>query len=179
MPLRTKATPLEGLLLVSAPRFEDGRGWLAELWKDSAAREAGLPAAFVQDNLSRSRRGVLRGLHFQRDPRAQAKLVAVLSGAAWDVAVDLRPDSPTRGRWWACELSEENGLSLFLPAGFAHGFLALAEDTRVLYKCGAEYDPGSEGGIRWDDPELAIAWPSREVILSARDAALPSLRELT
>lgn len=178
MKARIITTPIPGLLVIEAERLVDGRGWFAELWRRSELAAAGLDFRPVQENISVSRKGTLRGLHFQRGAAAQAKLVSVLAGAAWDVAVDLRPDSPTWGRWWGCELESSRGRSLFVPRGFAHGFLALADESLVHYACDAEYEPASEGGLRWDDPELAIDWPAREVILSARDADLPPLDAL-
>ncbi len=135
--------------------------------------------SYVQDNSSRSKRGVLRGLHFQRAPHAQGKLVRVSRGRAWDVAVDLRAGSPTYGKYHAIELSEENKRMFWIPEGFAHGFLALEDDTELQYKCTAEYSAAEDGGIRWDDPDIGIDWPDLGMrpIVSAKDAALPLLRE--
>ena len=172
--------PLPGLLEIIPRRFADERGILAETFSAQRLREAGVPDLnWVQDNQSSSRRGVLRGLHFQRPPHAQAKLVRVAQGRALDIAVDLRSGSPTFGQHQALELSAELGNIIFIPVGFAHGFLALEENTLFLYRCSAYYEPAAEGGLRWDDPALAISW-GREVapLVSAKDALLPCLAEL-
>jgi len=179
MPFEFRETAIPGLLLIEPRRFDDERGFFMETYKESEFASAGIPALLVQDNQSRSRRGVLRGLHFQGEPKAQAKLVRVVSGAVWDVAVDLRRGSPSYGRWEGVELSADNRLMFYLPPGFAHGFLALRDGTEVLYKCSAEYDKASEGGIRWNDPDLGIAWPLRDVIVSRKDADLPFLRDIS
>ena len=169
---------IPGLKLLTPRRFYDHRGYFQETFRcDALERDLGLPLNFVQDNESLSKvPGIIRGLHFQRPPFAQAKLVRVVSGAAWDVAVDLRPDSPGFGTWQAFELSADNGCQLFLPAGLAHGFCTLAENTLVQYKVDNYYAPDCEGGIRWDDPDLKIDWPlsGRPAIVSDKDAALPS-----
>lgn len=167
---------LPGLYELTPRRHVDRRGYFFELHRDGDA--AGLPAhRFVQDNVSLSASGVLRGLHFQRT-KPQAKLVSVLAGSAFDVVVDLRPGSPSLGRWTSVVLSAELGNQLYVPAGFAHGFYALEDGTLCHYKCSEYYDGRDEGGIRWDDPELAIAWPGTPTILSPKDAALPFLKEL-
>jgi dTDP-4-dehydrorhamnose 3,5-epimerase len=158
--------------------FRDGRGFFLESYKASEFEAAGISERFVQDNVSRSEKGALRGLHFQAGTGAQAKLVRACRGRLWDVAVDLRPGSPAYGRWHGVELSEANGLMLYIPAGFAHGTLALEAGTELHYKCSAEYDPALESGVRWDDPHLAIDWPEAEPRLSPKDAALPFLRDL-
>jgi dTDP-4-dehydrorhamnose 3,5-epimerase len=175
MPFTFTSGPLEGLVVVEPRRFRDERGFFMETYHESEFRAAGIGEPFVQDNHSRSSKGVLRGLHFQVGQKAQGKLVRAVAGAIWDVAVDIRPASSTYGSWWGIELSADNALMLYLPPGFAHGFLTLSEEAQVIYKCTAEYDKASEAGIRWDDPDLAIDWPSREVIVSAKDAALPPL----
>jgi len=167
--------PLEGLVVVESRAHDDARGSFMELFRASVFDRAGLPSAFVQWNRSVSHRGALRGLHFQRFPAIQGKLVRVTRGRAWDVAVDLRPGSGTFGRWHGLELSGENGVMLWIPGGFAHGFLALEEGTELEYLCTAEYDPACEAGIRWDDPTLAIGWPENPRIMSDKDAALPFL----
>ena len=178
--MRRIDTPIEGLFMVAPTRYEDHRGSFMESFRaDRFALIAGSEVHFVQENESRSRRNVVRGLHFQQAPYAQAKLVRVSSGRVWDVAVDLRPESATFGRWYGTELSAENGLQLFIPAGFAHGFVALSEEAVLQYKCDNYYHPESEGGIRWDDPSIAIAWPVAcdEAILSERDEKHPSWNE--
>lgn len=168
---------LEGLRLIRPRRFGDARGWFCESWQETRYREAGLPGRFVQDNFSYSARGVLRGLHFQ-NPNAQGKLVMVLLGEVWDVAVDLRRGSPTFGRWQGVRLRGEEPLQFYVPPGFAHGFVVLSDTALFHYKCTAPYSPADERCVRWDDPDLAIAWPVRHPALSARDAAAPRLREL-
>lgn len=175
--------PLEGAFLLHLPRYQDARGYFVELFRKAFAQQEGLPE-FVQDNLSYSRGGVLRGLHFQRPPHAQAKLVTVLSGTIQDVIADLRPYSPTYKQWHSVELrAEAEQLSwIYVPVGFAHGFLVLSEEALVLYRCSAYYAPEADGGIRWDDPELRIAWQlssGYEPLLSPKDAALPFLSEIT
>jgi len=179
MPFTFEQTPIDGLLIVRPRIFPDDRGFFMESYKASEFAAAGIHEVFVQDNHSRSGRGVLRGLHFQRAPHAQAKLVRVTSGLVWDVAVDLRAGSATYGRWFGLELSAENHTMLFLPRGFAHGFVTLSDVAELLYKCGTEYHKESDGGVRWNDPDLAITWPLDDVLLSDKDAALPWLRDLS
>lgn len=179
MPFNFKPGALPGLVIIEPRLFPDERGFFLESYKESEFARAGITACFVQDNHSRSSRGVLRGLHFQRSPHAQAKLVRVTRGVAWDVAVDLREGSPTFGNWAAVELSEANRMMYYIPAGFAHGFVSLADGTELLYKCDAEYDASSDGGLRWNDPDIAIDWPVKEVLVSPKDAALPMLKNLS
>lgn len=170
------ATPLAipEVILFEPRAFADERGVFFESFNQRAFEAAvGHPVRFVQDNHSVSKQGVLRGLHFQRPPFAQGKLVRVVRGAAFDVAVDIRPGSPTLGRWVAETLSADNRRQLWIPEGFAHGFVALEDGTEFLYKTTAFYDRASEGGIRWDDPTLAIAWPLRDVLVSPKDDELP------
>jgi dTDP-4-dehydrorhamnose 3,5-epimerase len=180
MPFTFTKAPIEGLVIIEPRAFPDERGFFMESYKQSDFEKAGILGPFVQDNHSRSKRGVLRGLHFQRPPYAQGKLVRVSRGRAWDVAVDLRKGSPTFGKYFALELSESNRLMFWIPAGFAHGFLALEDDTELQYKCTAEYNAASDGGLRWNDPDIAIAWPDIGIppLVSAKDAALPLLREV-
>lgn len=166
--------------LLTPRRFCDARGFLSETYSRRKLAEAGMSVDFVQDNHSLSiRRGTVRGLHLQREPFAQAKLVRVLRGAIFDVAVDLRPNSPSLGRHVAVELTAESWRQIYLPAGFAHGFCTLAPDTEVYYKVDRDYAPDHEDGIRWDDPALGIAWPvsPAEAILSDRDRHWPSFAE--
>lgn len=177
------ATPFElpGPLLVSVRRFGDARGSFAETYSRRDFAAVGIAEEFVQDNQSHSaRRGTLRGLHFQRPPHVQAKLVRCLRGRILDVAVDLRRSSPHFGRHVAQELSDENGLMLYVPAGFAHGFVTLTPDAEVAYKVSDYYAPDCDGGVAWDDPDLAVPWPvtEEEVVLSDKDRRLPTLREL-
>lgn len=174
-----KVTPLAlpEVLLIEPRAFADDRGWFMESFSARAFAEAtGLDVTFVQDNHSRSSKGVLRGLHYQLPPHAQPKLVRAGAGAVLDVAVDIRRSSPTFGKWVAEMLSAENKKQLYVPAGFAHGFLALADGSELLYKTTDFYDQASERSLRWDDPDLAIAWPPGVVpLLSPRDAAAPTL----
>jgi dTDP-4-dehydrorhamnose 3,5-epimerase len=174
-------TAIPGVLILEPQVFGDARGFFLESFNQRAFDDAvGAHVGFVQDNHSRSRRGVLRGLHFQRGTHAQGKLVRCAAGAVFDVAVDIRPDSPTCGRWVGVELSAENHRQFWIPAGLAHGFLVLSESADFLYKATAYYAPQEEGAVRWDDPDLAIAWPDTGAApqLSAKDAAAPTLREL-
>lgn len=167
--------------LVRVRRFRDDRGWFSESYNARRLADAGVTDSFVQDNHSFSApRGTLRGLHFQTPPHAQAKLVRCVAGAIWDVAVDIREGSPTRGRWVGAELTADGGEQLYIPVGFAHGFVTLTDDAQVLYKASDFYAPESEGAIRWDDPDVAIDWPLRGInpTLSEKDAVAPALSEL-
>lgn len=159
---------LEGLLLIEPRVFGDARGFFLESWNERRYREAGMAATFVQDNLSFSRRGALRGLHFQ-NPAAQAKLVSVLQGEVFDVAVDIRRSSPTFGRWHGVSLSEENKRQFFIPPGFAHGFAVLSETALFFYKCTEFYMPQHEATIAWNDPDIGIQWPVVNPVLSEKD----------
>jgi dTDP-4-dehydrorhamnose 3,5-epimerase len=176
--MRLTPTALPGVLIVEPAAFSDDRGWFMESFNEprweAALREAGqpLPRRFVQDNHSCSRAGVLRGLHYQLPPHAQGKLVRVVAGAAWDVAVDIRRGSPTFGRWVGVELSAANRRQLWVPEGFAHGFLALQDETHFLYKTTDVYARDCERAIRWDDPSLSIDWPL--AALSGASAAAPA-----
>lgn len=161
-------------------RFQDSRGWFSETWNENRFENLGVAAAFCQDNHSVSvKAGTIRGIHFQRAPYAQAKLVRCLKGRIFDVAVDLRRVSPTFKKWIGLELSAERGNQLFVPAGFGHAFITLEDDCHVAYKVDAYYSPQADGGVRWDDPELSINWPMSGVrpILSDKDAALPMLSD--
>lgn len=180
--MRIEKTAIEGVLVFEPKVFGDERGFFMESFNQRTFESAvGSPVAFVQDNHSRSGRGVLRGLHFQRAPNAQGKLVRVTAGAVFDVAVDIRPGSATHGRWVGVELSAANHRQLWIPPGLAHGFLVLSDSADFLYKTTDYYAPQAEGSLRWDDPDLAIAWPDAGVapLLSPKDAAAPSLREFT
>ncbi|MCX5791140.1 MAG: dTDP-4-dehydrorhamnose 3,5-epimerase [Elusimicrobia bacterium] len=170
-------TGIDGLVVVKPEAFSDARGTCSEIYKYSVFQAAGLGDVFVQENCSVSARGVLRGLHFQRGPFAQTKLVSCCRGRIFDVAVDLRPGSKTFGKSFGLELSGENRLLYYIPAGFAHGFYALADGAEVRYKCSKEYAPSHDAGVRWNDPDLAVAWPAGERILSAKDSALPLLKD--
>jgi dTDP-4-dehydrorhamnose 3,5-epimerase len=170
-------TRIDGLVLVEPKVHGDERGFLIETYSAREWAAAGIDAEFVQDNHSRSAGGIVRGLHFQTEP-GQAKLVRCLRGAVWDVAVDLRRDSPTYGRWEAHELDDVRHRQLFIPVGFAHGFCVLSEVADVHYKLSAYYDPGTEAGIAWDDPGLGIEWPLENPQVSERDATAAKLAEI-
>jgi dTDP-4-dehydrorhamnose 3,5-epimerase len=168
------------VLLLTTRRFEDSRGWFVESYHQAKWAKAGIDETFVQDNHSLSRAvGTVRGLHFQAPPHAQAKLIRCISGRIWDVAVDVRRGSPTFGRWQAAELSADNGHQLYIPTGFAHGFVTLEPDSEVAYKASALYAPETEGGVRWDDPALGIDWPlpGSGAIVSEKDIVLPALAD--
>ena len=170
-------TELADVVVIEPDVFGDARGFFMETWSQARYVEAGLPEVFVQDNLSYSQRGVLRGLHFQ-NPNAQGKLVYVLKGEVYDVAVDIRVGSPTYGRWTGEILSAENKRQLYVPPGYAHGFCVTSEDALFAYKCTAAYDSASEGAIRWDDPDIGIDWPRLELVLSDKDKEAPLLRDM-
>ena len=167
--MKVIATELPGMLLLEPQVFGDARGFFMETWQAARYREAGMPERFVQDNHSRSRRGVLRGLHYQLT-QPQGKLVWVTRGAVFDVGVDIRRGSPSFGRWYGCVLDDLNHRQLYIPPGFAHGFCVLSEEADFFYKCTDYYHPSSERGIAWDDSEIGIAWPIRDgIALSAKD----------
>lgn len=168
---------LPGVVLVQPRVFPDERGFFTETFHAAKYREAGIPRPFVQDNFSFSRRGVLRGLHYQRN-HPQGKLVYVASGEIFDVAVDIRRGSPTFGQWEGHILSGENHHQLYVPEGLAHGFLVLSETASVMYKCTELYMPADDTGIRWNDPDIGVAWPVDAPSLSPKDAVLPRLRDL-
>ena len=163
-------TPLDGVKLINPTVFGDGRGFFLESWNAERFSAAGIDAHFVQDNHSRSQRGVLRGMHYQQ-PGEQGKLVRVTSGAVFDAVVDMRRSSPSFGRWYGTELSAENKRILWVPPGFAHGFLTLVDNTDFQYKCTAPYRPDAEHCLRWDDPSVAIDWPLGDMmpLLSSKD----------
>lgn len=170
-------TEIDGVVVVETKRYGDNRGYFMETYQEKAFHEAGLEYKFVQDNQSSSRKGVLRGLHFQKT-FPQAKLVRVLRGEVFDVAVDLRDGSPTYGKWVGVLLSEENGKQLMIPRGFAHGFVVVSDYAEFAYKCDAFYHPEDEGGIIWNDPDVNIVWPEvGEIILSEKDKKNPTLAE--
>ncbi len=177
MPFEFKPTELDGLVIVEPKAFGDDRGFFLETYKESAFRDGGITETFIQDNHSLSSRGVLRGLHYQLPPHAQGKLVRVVTGSVWDVAVDVRRSSPTFGQWVGVELSETNHTMLYIPPGFAHGFVVHSETAHVVYKCTAEYDKASERGIRWDDLTIAIDWPLTDVTVSEKDQILPAFAD--
>ena len=170
-------TEIEGLLIIEPTVFADQRGYFFESFRLDKLQEFGVEEKFVQDNESKSQKNVLRGLHFQRYPFAQGKLVKVVKGGVLDVAVDIRKDSPTYGKWFSHELNENNKTMLWIPPGFAHGFLTLRDDTIFQYKCTNYYDKASEGSIRWNDPDVNILWNVENPIVSEKDQQAPFLKD--
>jgi dTDP-4-dehydrorhamnose 3,5-epimerase len=177
MPFEFTQTSLPGVLLVRPRVFGDERGFFLELYKHTEFVQGGIREHLVQDNFSRSSRGVLRGLHYQKSPHAQGKLVMCMKGKIFDVSVDIRKGSPHYGKWMGLELSDENRFMLYVPPGFAHGFQVMSDFAEVLYKCTDEYWPMDDRGIIWNDPEIDIAWPLRDPVLSGKDQVHPRLRE--
>jgi len=175
--MTVQETPLPGLLLLHPRLFRDERGWFAETFHEGRYRDLGIPEAFVQDNVSYSKRNVLRGLHLQ-NPNPQGKLVSVLHGEVYDVAVDVRPGSPTFGQWYGLTLSAQNGYQLWIPPGFAHGFVVTGAEAVFSYKCTDFYAPHAELSLRWDDPGLGIEWPVADPIVSPKDATAPLLQDI-
>lgn len=171
-------TNLPGVLVIEPRVFGDARGFFCETYQADRYREAGIDKTFVQDNVSRSGRGTLRGLHFQAPPHAQAKLVSCLDGAVFDVAVDLRAGSPTYGQWVGTELTAANMRQMFVPEGFAHGFVVTSETALFSYKVSGVYAPHAERSIAWDDPDLGIRWPTEAPVLSSKDALAPPFAAL-
>jgi len=170
-----KKLDIPDLILIEPKIFDDERGYFLEIYKESEFSANGINTKFVQDYFSHSIHGVLRGLHYQRKPKEQAKLVSVISGEIFDVAVDIRKDSPTFGKWVSEILSEKNHKMLYIPEGFAHGFCTLSDTANVLYKVTNEYSPESEQGIIWNDPNISISWPIQNPIVSEKDKKLPKL----
>ena len=177
--MKVHATPIEGVVVIEPEVFGDQRGYFFESYSQARFDAAVRPVRFVQDNESKSRYGVLRGLHFQKGEYAQSKLVRVVAGRVLDVAVDIRRGSPTFGKYVAVELTAENRRQLFIPRGFAHGFSVLSEEAVFQYKCDNPYAPQAEGAVAWDDPDIGIDWrlPAEAILLSAKDAANPRLRD--
>lgn len=178
--MNIKETGMEGLLVLEPRVFKDSRGYFYESYRKEELSRLGADYAFVQDNQSRSSYGVIRGLHFQKEPYAQAKLVRATEGVIFDVAVDIRPGSPTYGKWFGIELSAENHLQLLIPGGFAHGLSVLSEHATVLYKCDQYYQPDAESGIRYDDPDLQIDWKIEpgKMVISEKDGILPYFKQI-
>lgn len=176
--MKVTPTSIPDVLLIEPQVFGDHRGFFVETWSARRYAEHGLPERFVQDNLSRSGRGTLRGLHFQH-PNGQGKLVSAVEGEVFDVAVDIRRGSPTFGRWVGARLSSDNKHQLWLPAGFAHGFCVLSEHATFAYKCTEYYSPDDEVSVLWSDPEIGIEWPLADPVLSAKDARARPLGELS
>ena len=176
MAFEFKRLEIPEVILVSPKAFADERGFFLESYKESEFKANGISFEFKQDNHSKSSKNVLRGLHYQLEPHAQGKLVRVVTGRIFDVAVDIRKGSPTYGKWVSAELSEENKKTLWIPPGFAHGFLTLEDNTNVLYKSTNEYNKESERGILWNDPEINVRWPVNDPILSDKDKKHPELK---
>lgn len=174
MAFRIERTPLDGVVVVVPDEYKDARGAFQEVFRTDRFEDLGLPGSFVQENQSRSVRGVVRGLHFQWRP-PMAKIMRVVSGAAWLVAVDIRQGSPTLGEWHGVEATADNRVQLYAPAGFARGFCALSDVADVQYKCTATYDSEGEDGIRWNDPRIGVRWPVDDPVLSDRDRDAQSL----
>lgn len=181
MPFSFERTKLSDVIRIKQKVFGDSRGYFTEFYQAEAFKEMGISTCFVQDNHSYSQKNVLRGLHWQAFPYEQDKLVSVIGGAIWDVAVDIRPDSQTFKQWVAVELSEENKEMLFIPKGFAHGFITLTDSVHLLYKCSNNYAPEYERSCRWNDPDLNITWPissEDDVIISDKDKKAPLLSKV-
>jgi dTDP-4-dehydrorhamnose 3,5-epimerase len=175
--VKAEQVGIPGLILIKPDRFRDDRGAFFETYQAERYRRLGIAEEFVQDNHSRSVAGVLRGLHFQVK-RPQSQIVTVSRGAIFDVTVDLRPNSPHFGRWFGVNLSEDGPPQLYMAPGFAHGFCVLSDVADILYKVSQRYEPGDEGGLRWNDPDIGIPWPIEKPLLSHRDAAYPCLRDI-
>jgi dTDP-4-dehydrorhamnose 3,5-epimerase len=171
-------TKLPGVLLIEPRTFDDARGFFMETWQQEKYKEIGIREEFVQDNISFSTRGVLRGLHYQK-PNTQGKLVSVILGEVFDVAVDIRVASPTFGKWVGVNLSGENHRQLWVPPGFAHGFCVLSDQVYFTYKCTDVYTPSAEGGVMWNDPDIGIEWPLQDVVLSEKDQVFPRLKNIS
>ncbi|MHB8603124.1 MAG: dTDP-4-dehydrorhamnose 3,5-epimerase [Nitrosotalea sp.] len=176
MPFKFKRLEIPEVILVEAQSFSDDRGFFMEGFKESVYVANGIDTRFVQDNYSHSIKGVIRGLHYQKNPRAQAKLMMALKGEIFDVAVDIRKGSPTYGKWVGEILSDKNHKLLYAPEGFAHGFCVLSDQADVLYKVSSEYSPEHERGILWNDLELAIKWPADKPVVIKKDLQLPTLK---
>jgi dTDP-4-dehydrorhamnose 3,5-epimerase len=177
MSFEFEALDLPGLILVKPQIMGDGRGFFLELYKHSDFVRAGIREHLVQDNYSKSLKGVLRGLHYQKEPMAQGKLVTCIAGTIFDVAVDIRRGSPGYGKWVGAELSGETKRLLYVPAGFAHGFQVISDTAEVLYKCTMEYSPSDDRGIIWNDPDIGVAWPLDDPLLSGKDKTHPRLKD--
>ena len=178
MPFTLQKLNIPQVLLIEAQSFPDERGFFMESFKESSLVNFGINTKFVQDNYSRSKKDVLRGLHYQKNPKAQAKLIIALRGEIFDVVVDIRKNSPTYGKWVGEILSEKNHKILYVPEGFAHGFCVLSDEADVLYKVNNEYSPEHEKGIIWNDPQINISWPIEQPILHEKDHQLPRLKDV-
>lgn len=177
MPFIFERLSISEIILIKPKVFADERGCFIEIYKHSDFSQAGITEYFIQDNLSKSRKNVLRGLHYQKSPAAQGKLIRCIKGRIFDVAVDIRKGSQTYGQWAGIELSEENNHMLYIPPSFAHGFVVLSDEAEVLYKCTQEYSPENDRGVLWNDPAINIRWPVKEPILSEKDRRLSLLKD--
>ena len=175
--MKITAAPLAGILVIEPKCFGDSRGFFMETYQNERYVAAGITDRFVQDNHSRSSKGILRGLHFTKE-RPQAQIVTVMRGSVFDVVVDLRRDSPTFSQWFGLELGENGPRQVYMPPGFAHGFCVLSDWADLHYKVSEYYDPADEGGLLWNDPDIGIQWPVTSPELSSRDAAYPALKEM-
>lgn len=178
MPSEFIETTIKGVIIIQPKTFPDNRGEFAELYKYSEFKKAGIVERFVQTNYSKSKKGVLRGLHYQIEPVSQGKLIQVVQGSIFDVAVDIRKESPTFGKWIGVTLTAERKNMLYIPAGFAHGFCVLEDDTHVVYNCTNEYSPEHERGLVWNDPAIGITWPIDTPLIADRDAQYPTLEHI-
>jgi dTDP-4-dehydrorhamnose 3,5-epimerase len=178
MAFKFRPTEIPDVVLIEVDTYGDHRGFFRETYKESAFKEGGFPWTFVQANFSKSKKDVVRGLHFQYEPAGIGKLISVTHGRILDVAADIRPGSPTYKRWVSAELSGENGSMLYVPPGFAHGFCALEDDCFVNYMMTGEFSPAHDAGVRWNDPEIGVDWPITDPILSEKDSNLPYLDEI-
>jgi dTDP-4-dehydrorhamnose 3,5-epimerase len=177
VPFKFRRLEIDAVVLIEPQLLGDERGFFLEFYKRSDFVRAGIAEQFVQDNHSRSAKGVLRGLHYQKEPHAQGKLIRCLQGAIFDVAVDIRKGSPSYGKWVGWELTAENRQMLYVPPGFAHGFLTLSDSAEILYKCTDEYAPAHDRGIIWNDPDIAVRWETSAPLLSGKDRTHPRLRD--
>ncbi|HTL83387.1 MAG TPA: dTDP-4-dehydrorhamnose 3,5-epimerase [Bacteroidia bacterium] len=177
--MKIESTPIEGLKIIRPSVFTDPRGYFFESWNEKLFSDNGINVKFVQDNQSLSQKDVLRGLHFQAPPFAQAKLVRVITGAVLDIAVDIRKKSPTYGKYFSIELTEENKTMFFMPEGFAHGFLTLRDNTTFVYKCSGYYNKNSEGTVLWNDGTIGIEWGIQDPLLSAKDELGTRMKDFT
>lgn len=177
MPFHFHRQAIPDIILIEPGVFPDGRGFFMETYKLSDFKAVGITEHFIQDNHSASGKGVLRGLHYQIEPMAQAKLIRCIRGSIFDVVVDIRPDSRTFGQWVGMDLSADNRRELYIPTGFAHGFMVLSESTEIVYKCTCEYSPLHERGIIWNDPDIGIKWPLATPMLSEKDIHYPRLKD--
>jgi dTDP-4-dehydrorhamnose 3,5-epimerase len=177
MPFHCKNFEIEGVKLLTSKSFQDERGYFGELYKDSVFKEFGISDKFVQVNRSFSHQGVLRGMHYQAPPKCQAKLVTVLQGSIFDVAIDLRKQSSTYGKWIGVDLTSQAGEMLYVPEGFAHGFYVYSDDTIVVYFCNNEYSPSHENGLKYNDSDLQINWPQEKVLVADKDVNYPDFSQ--